>query len=70
MKIKELGQSVDEQIESVFIDKTVYFGENDDADYQSLNQDQILLKLTQILDTKGEIDTEAPKTVDNLKALE
>ena len=37
IKIKELGHSVDEQIESVFIDKTVDFGEDDDTDYQSLS---------------------------------
>ena len=55
------------------IDKTIAFqsSENEhDVDFQSLPRPDILRKLEHILNEKGQIDTERPKTVENLKALE
>ena len=69
MKIKDLTRLIDEQIESALIDKTINLDENIE-DPQQLNKDQIMIKLVEILDSKGEIDTEVPKTVENLKGLE
>ena len=69
MKIKDLTRLIDEQIESALIDKTINLDENIE-DPQQLNKDQIMIKLVEILDSKGEIDNEVPKTVENLKGLE
>lgn len=68
-KIKDLTTSIDEHIESALIDKTIDLGD-DIVDPQTLNKDQIIAQICGILDSKGEIDTEAPKTVESLKGLE
>ena len=69
MKIKELARLIDEQIESAFIDKTIDMGE-EIGDPSQLGKEQIISRFVEILDAKGEIDTEAPKTVENLRGLE
>ena len=69
IKIKEFTHAIDEHIESALIDKTINLGDEIE-DPQALEKSQIVAKITEILDTKGEIDTEVEKTVDSLKSLE
>ena len=69
IKIKEITHAIDENIESALIDKTINLGDEIE-DPQALEKSQIVAKITEILDTKGDIDTEVEKTVDSLKSLE
>ena len=69
IKIKEISHAINELIESALIDKTINLGDEIE-DPQSLEKDYIITKITEILDTKGEIDTEVAKTVESLRSLE
>lgn len=51
------------------IDKTITFCEENE-DPQSLEKPEILSRLGALLDDKGQIDNDQPKTVENLKSLE
>lgn len=68
IKIKEMTRIVDESIESALIVKTIDFGDCEDP--QSLSKESIMDRLVNLLDTKGELDPQAPKTIDNLRRLE
>lgn len=68
MKAKDLENGLNEQIEGVLIEKSVDFEEGEDP--QSLSREQLLIRLSELLDKKGEIDIGASKTLENLKPLE
>ena len=69
MKVKELERAIEELIESAIINKTIQFDAAEE-DPQSLNRQQVIAKITQLLDKKGDIDSTTPKTFDNLRGLE
>ena len=69
MRVKELTFAVDEHIESALIDKTIALGD-DVPDPSQLSKEELVAKMSELLDVKGELDTEAEKTVENLRVLE